>query len=573
MERDAIDRHMHQTASAFEWYLQGIIITCPNMRIIEVNRAFADITGYTAQEAIGQNLLMVASGEHEGDFGDAIGAELLVNGCWQGEVKNRRKSGEIYTEWLVIKAIHDEFGKLTNYLGMFCDITEIRVNEERIARLAYYDSLTGLANRYLFEDRLTQAANAARRDGEWIAVMFIDLDGFKSVNDNFGHKAGDAMLQQVAGRLVKAARECDTVGRLGGDEFAVLLQGESRGIPGRDCAAHIARRFLDDLSEPCIVESREVTAGASIGISLFPDDGNDPDTLVRHADLAMYQAKREGNNCYRFFLPEMNIRAQQQHAIETDLTRALERHELDLHFQLQICIKIGDIAGAEVLVRWHHPEHGFVPPAAFIPVAENTGLIQSIGRWVLEETCRRARKWEDLLPLEFSFAVKLSPTQIKPGLDDVVRTALATTGVHPARIELEFTEEMIRDGGGLAAGLMESIAALGVRLSVEGFGTGSSSFTRLMHLPANQIKVVQSFLTALANAKHQANAVGTAIAMAHAIGLKVVIKGVETREQLDFLRAAGGDVCQGYLFSPPMPADGLLAFLNQRRSGFDKRPM
>ncbi|MDT3670002.1 MAG: EAL domain-containing protein [Aromatoleum sp.] len=551
-ELQLANARMRMAAGVFERSIQGIVIVDTQLNAVEVNRAFTEITGYTIAETIGRKPPLFASDWHDDAFYEAMWRTVRTQGSWQGEITDRRKNGEVYNQWLTVSADFNASGDIVHYIGMFYDVTEKRLAEERIARLAYYDALTGLANRRLFEDRVEHALQLARRQQTHVAVMFIDLDRFKPVNDSLGHKAGDVLLTQVAERLASIVRDCDTTARLGGDEFALLLPLDPRH--GRSETGQVAQRILDALSAPFVVEGHEIITGASIGVSFHPRDGDDLETLLKHADVAMYQAKRAGRNRYRFFRPAMNAGALERLDTEEGLRRALARDEFELYFQPKVSTHSGHLTGAEALVRWRHPERGLVPPGEFIPVAEESGLIVSIGAWVLEEACRTVKTWEDRLPRGFRVAVNLSARQLRGHVDETVRRALATTGVDPSRVELELTESMLMEGTERAIGLMERLAALGVKLALDDFGTGYSSLAYLKRFPLKQLKIDRSFVRDLPADAGARAIVEATIALAHSLGLTVVAEGVETEAQREFLRHAGCTECQGFLFSPPVSA-------------------
>jgi diguanylate cyclase (GGDEF)-like protein/PAS domain S-box-containing protein len=562
---EAANLRLHTTASVFERSIEGIVITNPEQRVIEVNRAFTEITGYTAEESIGGTPRLLSSGWHDDAFYRGMWEAVRTQGYWQGEVTNRRKTGEVYRQWLTLCADYNDHNEVVCYIGMFYDITEKRLSEERIARLAYYDALTGLANRRLFEDRLENAVLTARRKGTSLAVLFIDLDRFKPVNDSLGHKAGDTLLKQVAARLSGIVRDCDTTARLGGDEFAILLAGESG--ERQQVTAAVAQRILDALAAPFVIEGREIATGASIGISFYPADGSTPEMLIKHADVAMYQAKHGGRNRYRFFLPAMNAGALERLGLEEGLRHALERNEFELYFQPKVCTASGILTGAEALLRWRHPERGLVPPGEFIPIAEETGLIVPIGAWVLEQACLRVKEWEGCLPSGFRIAVNLSARQLQGEIDETVRELLAATAADPARIELELTESMLMDDTERSIALMDKLAAFGVQLALDDFGTGYSSLAYLKRFPIQKLKIDRSFVSDLPDDRGAIAIVQATIALAHSLGMTVVAEGVETAAQRDFLRVAGCGECQGYLFGAPVPVAQFAASLGHVQAG------
>jgi len=560
LELEAANERMRMVSAVFDRSIQGIVVTDSDRNIVEVNRAYTEITGHRADESIGHPPQLMSSGWHDDAFYDAIWETARRDGHWQGEVTNRRKNGEIYSHWLMLCADYNARNEVVHYIGMFYDITEKRLSEERIARLAYYDTLTELANRGLFEDRLEHALQFARRNQSSLAVMFIDLDRFKPVNDSLGHKAGDMLLKQVAGRLSGIVRDSDTIARLGGDEFALLIAG---GFPdSRQYVSDVAQRLLDALAEPFWIDGHEIFAGASIGISLYPLDGDAPETLLKHADVAMYQAKHAGRNRYRFFVPAMNAGALERLGIEESLRHALDRNEFELYFLPTVSTATGRLTGTEVLMRWRHPERGLLLPGAFVTIAEETGLIVPIGAWLLEEACRAFARWRPRLPPGFRIAVNLSARQLQGDLVETVRRALALTGIDPSGIELELTERMLMVDTERAIEMMDGLAALGVRLSLDDFGTGYSSLAYLKRFPLDKLKIDRSFVADLPDDRSGIAIVEATLALAHSLGLTVIAEGVETDAQFAFLRRAGCAECQGYLFSPPVPADRFADFLD-----------
>lgn len=559
MALQAANQRLNMAARVFERSIEGIVITDSRQCVIEVNCAFSEITGYAAEESIGVSARLFAPDVHDEAFCRQIWDIVRSEGIWQGEVSNQRKSGETFLQWLTLCADYNDHHEVVCFIGMFYDVTEKRLNEERIARLAYYDVLTGLANRRLFEDRLENAVLRARRNSTSLAVLFIDLDRFKPVNDSLGHKAGDLLLKQVGVRLSGIVRDCDTTARLGGDEFAILLAGESG--ERKHVTEAVAQRILEALSMSFEIDGREISTGASIGISFYPYDGATPEVLIKHADVAMYQAKRNGRNCYRFFLPVMNEGALERLGLEEGLRHALERNEFELFFQPKVSTANGALTGAEALLRWRHPERGLVPPSDFIPIAEATGLIVPIGAWVLEQACHRVIEWAPHLPPGFRIAVNLSARQLQSDVVKTVSEVIAVTGADPQRIELELTESMLMEDAEGAVELMNRLAGLGVQLSLDDFGTGYSSLSYLMRFPISRLKIDRSFVRDLPDNRGAIAIMQATIALAHSLDLTVVAEGVETVAQRDFLLAAGCGECQGYLFGPPVPVDQFLVAL------------
>jgi len=559
-ERKRSEERIRLLASVFEHGQEGILITDADQNIVAVNRSFTRLTGYEPHEAIGNTPKMLRSGWQDGEFYREMWRSLTETGAWKGELRDRRKNGELYVEWLTILAVTNDKGEVTNYIGMFEDITQEKEAEERIAHLAYHDTLTDLANRRLFEDRLEQALRHAHRASTSTALLYVDLDRFKPINDTFGHKAGDLLLKEVAQRLRGCVRDSDTVARLGGDEFALILHGVAQNQ-----ATLTAQRVIDALARAFQIDHHDVFIGASIGIGLYPSDGVDATSLIKHADIAMYQAKQAGRNTYRFFKPEMNIGALERLQLENDLRRAIELQEFELYYQPQVDIATGTIVGAEALIRWHHPERGLIAPATFIRICEETGLIVPIGVWVLEQACRQAVAWQSTAPNGFRVAINLSARQFQPQIVDTVRDTLQRTGATPQMLELELTESMVMQDPDAAIELLHAMAELGIRLAIDDFGTGYSSLSYLKRFPLHKLKVDRSFVQDIPADSNDAAITAATIALAHSLNLAVIAEGVETSEQLAFLRRHDCDQFQGYYCSHPVPADEFRKLLAKER--------
>jgi len=461
-----------------------------------------------------------------------------------------------------VYVVHDGEGRLVRRAGVIQDVTERKAQEARIEHLAYHDSLTGLPNRTMLMDRLGQAMSQAQRLDQQVAVLFIDLDRFKLVNDSLGHAVGDQLLQEIARRLRAALRENDTVARVGGDEFQVVVCN----VAGPTDAARIAEKLMRTLAEPFTLEGQELHVTASLGVSLFPRDGASGELLLKYADIALYEAKGEGRNAYRFFSPEMNAQAHGRLRLENDLRRAVERHELELHYQPQLDLSTGDVCAVEALVRWRHPVRGLVQPNAFIPMAEETGLVLGIGEWVLNEACRQVAQWQREAGAGRAapprVAVNISARQLqRPGLDGAVRRALALSGLPAECLELEITESSVMLDPLHAQGVLESLRELGVQLSIDDFGTGYSSLAYLKRLPLDRLKIDRSFIGGIPTDSDDAAIVETIIVMTHKLGLRVIAEGVETLEQQLQLVRQGCDEMQGFLLAQPVPAQELPALL------------
>jgi diguanylate cyclase (GGDEF)-like protein/PAS domain S-box-containing protein len=549
-----------QWAMAFENIRDGVMITDAQTRIQTVNAAFTDITGYGAEEVVGASARLLQSGRHAPEFYRHMWAKLLDEGRWQGEIWNRRRNGEVYPELLTLNVVRDAAGQVTNFVGVFTDVTRSKRAEAQLERLAHYDRLTDLPNRVLMQARLEQALLRGRRHEMTTAVLVIDLDGFKTVNDSLGHPAGDELLVCVARRLQSRLDADALLGRLGGDEFLVVIE---------DCAspadvATLASGLLEALAEPVpLGAGRDAYVTASIGISLHPVDGSlGAVELLRDADAAMYRAKEQGRNRFCFYTSNMNAEAVAKLELQAALSRALERSELLLHYQPKVDAASGRVVGAEALLRWNRSGVGLVPPGQFIPVAEQGSLILQLGAWVIDEACRQLRAWKDAgLPL-VRVAVNVAARQFAAGdLDHVVALALQRHGVDAQWLEIEITEGMLITDPQAGIQMLQRIKALGVKLSLDDFGTGYSSLAYLQHFPLDALKIDQSFTRRIGERPDGAVVVDAVIALAHRLHLRVVAEGVETEAQRDYLLQQRCDELQGYHFGRPAPAEALQRLL------------
>ena len=544
-ERKATERTLYLAAQVFENSRDAIVLTDRHQRVISVNHAYSAITGYSAGDIVGEALAVHRSGIEDEAKYHQIWAEIAVAGHWQGELDAVRKNGQRYPAWLSLTAIRDGANQVSNYMGILSDITDRKKSEAHTRHLAEHDFLTDLPNRVLLLDRLSLALAVARRNHSLLAILFLDLDRFKHINDTLGHHVGDLLLKEVAARLVKCVRGVDTVSRQGGDEFIIILAD----VGGIDQTAHVAASILQALAQEYVLERHRLNVSASIGISVYPDDGADIDTLMRNADLAMYHAKSTGRNSFQFFSPEMNAQTIERAGFENDLRHALQEHEFILEFQAEIDVASGRPQGAEALIRWRHPALGLLLPEHFLDVAEDCGLMVPIGLWVLRQACLAARRWHDA-GHALVVAVNLSMAQfMQPDLVDTVRAALEASQLAPALLELELTEALIMKQGAGALATLTALRALGVRLTIDDFGTGYSRFGYLQDYPLDKLKIDRSFVREIGvqqeGAPSKAAAVGAIIALARSLGLKVVAEGVETPEQLEFLRQHGCDLYQG----------------------------
>lgn len=557
-ERKRAEEGLRLAATVFQTTAEAIMVTDAENRIQAVNPAFTLITGYGLEEVENQTPGVLNSGRHDAEFYKGMWDSLSRKGHWEGEIWNRRKSGEVYPEWLSITAIRDDAGDVLEYVAVFSDITKRKQDEEQIRRQANYDALTGLPNRTLFFDRLSRSVIAARRERGMVALLFIDLDRFKVVNDTLGHAFGDMLLEKAAKRLTGCVREADTVARLGGDEFTIIL----RDIHQSADAALVAEEVIESIGKPFQLDGNEAFIGASIGITIYPNDADDPSTMLRNADMAMYKAKEAGRNAFRFFTPEMDEQALTRMSLEYDLRHALHRDEFSLCYQPILETESGALVGVEALLRWTHPERGSVPPSEFIPVAEDTGVIMELGEWVLRSACRQAKIWRDAGHPEFWMSVNLSSAQIKRGLTAArTQEILAETGLPSEAVAFEITERLIMGDTKESVAWLDAVEAMGVKLSVDDFGTGYSSLNYLRRFPVDMVKIDQSFVANAPLNPEDAALVEAVIALAHSLDLTVVGEGVETEEQLAFLAERGCDLVQGYHFGRPMTAEDFEGYL------------
>ena len=564
-EREA---DLRVAAIAFETD-EGMLLTDAHGTIIKVNQAFTRITGYEADEAVGNKPSMLKSGLQDDLFYKRMWESLHRDYKWQGEIWNRRKNGEIYPEWLNITAVTGSSGAVTNYVGAFVDFTERKRAESEIHLLAFYDPLTQLPNRRLLLDRLRQAVVTIARNPSGGALLFIDLDNFKTLNDTRGHGVGDQMLIEVARRLQACVREGDTLSRFGGDEFVLLLEGLSEDTTQAAVQAQgVGEKVLEVLRQPYMLADSEFHSSSSVGVTLFFDYIEKLDELLKQADTAMYEAKKSGRNTLRFFDPVMQDELEARAQLEIGLRNALRNHEFELYYQMQIG-HAGNVQGAEVLLRWMSPARGMVSPLQFIPLAEETGLIIPIGAWVLESACHQLKAWEaDAGTCDLQLAVNVSSRQFRQS-DFVAQVCeiIGRIGINPQRLKLELTESIVLDNVDDTIAKMQALRQLGISFSLDDFGTGYSSLAYLTQLPLKQLKIDQSFVRNIGIKDSDATIIQTIIGMAANLGMDVIAEGVESAEQRDFLEANGCLYFQGYLFGKPVPIEEFEAMLSNESKG------
>lgn len=580
------EEELRIAAIAFESHA-GMVVTDARATIVRVNRAFTRLTGYTEQEALGRTPALLSSGRHGPEFYQRMWSDLARDGYWQGEVWNRRKSGKVYAEWLTIAAVNAPDGQVTHYIGTFSDITHNKEAEAEVHRLAYYDPLTHLPNRRLLYDRLGQALASSARSGYHGALLFLDLDNFKALNDTRGHAFGDQLLVLVGQRLNGVVREGDTVSRidtdktltrpgdtvsrLGGDEFVVVLEDLStQPVEAAAQARRVGEKLREALAQPYELSNGEYFCTASLGITLFLDHDQTVESLLKQADLALYEAKGGGRNNLHFFDPAMQAALDQRIALEAELRKALKQGELHLHYQAQVG-RDARIIGAEVLLRWIHPQRGIIPPDVFIPLAEESGLILPIGHWVLSRACRQLWAWSvSPATRDLTLAVNVSARQFRqPEFVAEVRRMLLHTGADPARLKIELTESLVINNVAEIIARMQELKTLGIGFSMDDFGTGFSSLSYLKRLPLDQLKIDRSFVNDITSDPNDAAIVQTIVSMGRILGMEVIAEGVESELQRQFLEQHGCHVYQGYLFSRPVPLAEFEALLkpHERQEG------
>lgn len=549
-ESKRAEEKLRQAAAVFESTLEGVMVTDATGIIVAVNHAFEDITGYSEAEAIGYMPSILQSERHDQDFYRKMWQSLRTDGIWRGEVWNRRKNGELFPVIQSISSICNDQDEVTHYVSLFSDISALKESQEKLNHLAYHDAMTDLPNRLLFEDRLQHAMEHARREGHGVALLFIDLDRFKNINDSLGHPVGDALLLETAARLRAIARREDTVARLGGDEFIIVMEK----IREPQDAAVLAQKLIDEFQAPLDIKGHMLHIGLSIGIGIYPRDGEDVATLVRNADAALYRVKEQGRNGMQFYTDDLTTAVTERLRLETALRRALANDEFELYYQPQVELEGGQIIAAEALLRWHHPE-GDVPCEKFISLAEETGLILPIGEWVLHEACRQMTIWRAAgLPVR-RIAVNVSGLQLQRGnFNDRVGEILARTQLPPHCLEIEFTENYIMHTNEHAIDQLTWLKEQGITLTIDDFGTGYSSLSYLKQLPIGRIKIDRSFVRDIPYDRNDEAITDAILAMAQSLGVEVIAEGVETKQQQDFLLSHGCREGQGFLFSHPLPA-------------------
>lgn len=550
------------TASVFEHSSDGIIVTDKNSVIIKVNPSFCAITGYSEKELIGKRPNILKSNRHDKLFYENIWDDLLTDGKWQGEIWNRKKSGELYVQYQTIDAVYNEQNKISRYVSVVNDITELKEQEKRIRFLAYHDALTGLPNRTLFHDRIEQAIARSRRDRLSFALLFIDLDRFKQINDTMGHNFGDMLLQVIAQRLLEVTRERDTVARMGGDEFVVLAEE----LEEKNGAAILSQRLIEKVTEPLMLIGNDLTITTSVGVALYPRDGDNADELMKHADTAMYAAKTAGRNTFRFFDVQMNDAAEEKLKLEMELRRAVENNQFELYYQPKVTIDDGTMYGAEALIRWNHPTDGVISPTKFIPLAEESDLIDKIGDWVLEAAFRDLSEWKKEGLELIQVSINIASSQLKQeDFSQKIEAFSKQYDVGLDYIQFEITEGSFIDNPIEASQKLTTLRALGASIAIDDFGTGYSSLSYLKQLPIDVVKIDKSFIEDVDHDTNDAGLVSGIVAIANALHKSVVAEGIETQMQLDKLKQLKCVKGQGFFFSKPLPKNRFNKWVSQKR--------
>ncbi|NRB37818.1 MAG: EAL domain-containing protein [Pseudomonadales bacterium] len=562
-----LEANLHLASKVFENSLDGIYITDQTGAIVQVNKAFCDITGYKTAVVLGKKPSKISAGWHDVNFLKDIQPALTEHDHWEGELVSRRENGEAFLAWMMISSVHNEQGIFQGLITAFRDITKAKHDEENIRKLAYYDPLTRLPNRSLFEDRLVQALHTGNRNRHYLAVLFLDLDGFKAVNDSFGHAVGDRLLTEVSRRLQSCIRSDDTVARMGGDEFTLLINALPDKVAAESASSHIANKIIKTLNRAFFIEGQSICVGVSIGIALYPEDGLSGVDLIKNADAAMYHAKNSGKNHYQYFTRDMHKRATQREDIEKHLCSAVANNEFMLDFQPKFDARDMQLKGFEALLRWNHPERGRLMPSAFMRSIEELGLGVEVGGWVINKACEQIKAWQNQGVATHNIAINVFPRHFSDGsLATVVEQALAHSEIAPNTLTLEFSDALISEDIGFSTAMLSSLHALGVRISIDDFATGMMSLAYLNRLPIDELKIDRQFIHLLDRDVNQWRIVDAIMGIASSFGCDVVAEGIERQDQLNLLMTTSCLRVQGFLFSKAMPAEEVQAYIENHES-------
>ena len=546
--KDILKKYPNLAQNVVENTADSILITDNKSKILYLNNSFLKMTGYTSAELINQNASILSSDLHEKEFYRNLFYSVVKTGHFQGEIRVKRKNLEQYTSFVTISKIINEYGNVTNYVVIARDITKQKNQEKEIHSLAFYDALTSLPNRRLFENNLHDSISRAKRHKEKVAIIFMDMDNFKVINDTYGHKVGDKFLQEVTSRIKSVIREEDTLSRIGGDEFILLIE-EVNGI---EDAAHAAERVIEQVRKPFDIERNKFFSAVSLGISIYPDDSEHYDTLLEYADKAMYHVKNSGKNSFEFYNNNMNQKAIERLQLEHELTFAQDRNELELHYQSKTNLDTMKVTCMEALVRWRRPNHGLMAPSGFIPIAKQSNIIISIGSWVLHEACAQTKRLNDK-GHNLSVAVNISTKQINDdNFVNLISGVLKQHNLEGKHLELEITESALLKNSDLIMQRIEKVREMGVKFSIDDFGIGYSSMNTLKELKIDKLKIDEKFIKDITTNKNNKAITAAIIALAHNLDIEVVAEGVETTEQVNILKGLGCNIVQGYLFSVPV---------------------
>ncbi|MFO7849832.1 MAG: EAL domain-containing protein [Spirochaetia bacterium] len=559
--RDLTERkELDLTEKIFRHTLEGIVITDTEGIIRRVNPSFTDITGYTSEEVIGKKPRILKSEHHDHEFYRNLWNSLLTEGSWEGEIWNRKKSGEAYPEWLSISSLRNSDGSIRNFVAVFHDISEKKYQEQKLKKLAYHDGLTDLPNRKLFMDRMSMAIATSFRDKNLTALLFIDIDNFKNINATIGHPAGDQLLIKVKEKILDICRDEDTLARYGGDEFVLLLPG----LKNSQSVTSVAHRILKLFKAPFTVQNSEHYISVSIGIALYPEDGEDETTLLKNADLALYNAKGLGKNTFAFFKESLNRKMVRRNQLETELRKALEENSFLLYFQPKVDIEKGKVVSMEALIRWRIPEGEWIPPDEFIPIAEQSDLILPLGSWVFRTAMEFLQHIRRLGYKDITMAVNISPKQfLTSGFIDEIETVVNELDIPRSMVILEITEHILMHNVSYSIEVLNTLRNLGFKISIDDFGTGYSSLSYLKEFPVSELKIDRSFIKDLPDNKHASAITRSLIAVASTLGYSIVAEGVETEEHAEFLRHHKCGIAQGYLYSKPLPKNEMIDFIEK----------